>query len=309
MSFESKKELEMDKLNIKSHLNTSLEAEGISMSEDLINRTLNAIRLDEENDINMGKDNSEKGKPVFRLSKARTLIMVAAAALVLLVGLNAIRIYSPLGMKGDMMKSENSTRNDDAGKTEMYSIKEDSVERNQALNDMDETEDLKADMDIAASIDKDIVEARPKESDSVDMLMQSIEEETSENGMTDNAMIDSEEYLLSFNDILMIMPEDISSIIISTDSTGDMSILSDNEQIDKFYSMMEKYSFTRSYEGDTDIQYKIVLSSTNEERQINVGVSSINVTYYQNGESLSSIYTADDHVQLLNDIKYFLTNK
>lgn len=309
MSFESKKELEMDKLNIKSHLNTSLEAESISMSEDLIYRTLNAIRLDEENDINMGKDNSEKGKPVFRLSKARTLIMVAAAALVLLVGLNAIRIYSPLGMKGDMMKSENSTRNDDAGKTEMYSIKEDSVERNQALNDMDETEDLKADMDIAASIDKDIVEARPKESDSVDMLMQSIEEETSENGMTDNAMIDSEEYLLSFNDILMIMPEDISSIIISTDSTGDMSILSDNEQIDKFYSMMEKYSFTRSYEGDTDIQYKIVLSSTNEERQINVGVSSINVTYYQNGESLSSIYTADDHVQLLNDIKYFLTNK
>ena len=48
--------IDFDKLNIKSHLNASLEEDGINVSEELIRRTLDAIRMHEANEPDAAKD-------------------------------------------------------------------------------------------------------------------------------------------------------------------------------------------------------------------------------------------------------------
>ena len=101
MSFDPNEKdiFEVDELNIRSHLNTSLEAEGISVSEDLINRTLEAIRMQNPEDDGLVSDRLELKKPSSILRHTRVLVKVAAAVLVLVVGLATIRLLIPADKK------------------------------------------------------------------------------------------------------------------------------------------------------------------------------------------------------------------
>ena len=60
MSFDKKSnKFDLDKLNLKDRLNASLENEGISVSEDLINRTLNAIKNQKADELDHVKENKK----------------------------------------------------------------------------------------------------------------------------------------------------------------------------------------------------------------------------------------------------------
>ncbi len=84
--------MEVDELNIKSHLNDSLDLSGISMSEDLINRTLLAIKKQSElptavAEVNESMTENDANRKVIHWNRYfRAFAGVAAAVVVVVVG-------------------------------------------------------------------------------------------------------------------------------------------------------------------------------------------------------------------------------
>ena len=92
--------IEQDELNIKSHLNTSLDLSGISVSEDLINRTLAAIKEQaiSSEEVTKTDDLAPRKKIIAWNRYIRGFAGVAAAALIVVIGYNFIQ-HMPLCMK------------------------------------------------------------------------------------------------------------------------------------------------------------------------------------------------------------------
>ena len=223
MNFDQKKrsKIELDELNIRSHLNTSLEADEISVSEDLISRTLDAIRLNESNDSDKDKGKNKDHKPLF-FRHTRTFVTAAAAVLVLVVGLSVLK-NSPIEMKSQTSKSDDSVDFDAAGTTEIYSIKEDAYKYDEADSDSGAANGFKEEED------SDLVDSgkpdTPVGDKSPEEILRGLEDEISKETI-DDVMKSSDEYILSFSDITLIEPTDIKVVIIASDiSTNNRMIL------------------------------------------------------------------------------------
>lgn len=289
MSYKQMKrnEIEIDGLNIKSHLNASLEAEGISISEDLINRTLKAIKQQEAENLDTDKRYKENEKPISFYRNIRTLITVAAAALILVAGLNAIKLFAPK-MKMES-KSDNSVSYD-SGSKEMYLTSErvrDAV-----------SEEMKSE----PAVDDALIEEDTADYDqTLDILMkadQKMDEE--ETGGQDKAP--SNVISLTFSDIIVIEPIDVITISITSVITGETRTITDRGQIDDIYSVMDNYLFTNSM-NDDDAQYIIKLIGEDKDSQIIIGEASITVDNTLGDITSHSIYSTADHESLINDIK------
>lgn len=309
MSFEPKtrREIEIDELNIKSHLNTSLEADEISVSENLISRTLDAIRLNESNDSDRDKGNNKYKRPLlFRHN--RTLVTVAAAALILVVGFSALRTISPIGMKSEMSKSDNSASYDDAGKTEMFSTTERAFEEDAVAFEFDELgEEFKADSKIDAYTGAGILEDANKEGEpSLDNDMVTTKDEKPDSPNSNDRIVSSKGDILTITDIILTEATDAKEISVASQTTDDMNIISDKEQIEAFYSMMEKYSFMENTIVDTDMHYVVNITSEDKESQISIGERAITVDIVHDGIMSQSIYSTADHIMLLKDLKELL---
>lgn len=306
MSFEQKKrnELEMDELKIKSHLNTSLEIEGISVSEDLINRTLNAIRLQEAEGSYDNKDKSERNKSIFVYRHSRTLVTVAAAVLLLVVGVSAIRMYTPLGMKKDMAKSENFITHDDAGTSERYSITQFTEEDNETVNDIYSTEEAKSDDKRSGTIDKNDAAPINEEDQSVDMFMGSeFGEDFDDKKVETNGTI-STEYALSFVDVTSIEHSDVSLITITSKSSGEMKTLTEKDKIDGFFSIMQNHVFMKGTGDVTATKYIVKITSEDAESQMVIDDTVVVVVDNTHLDATShSIYVTSDFGTLLSDLK------
>lgn len=305
MSFEQKKrnELEMDELKIKSHLNTSLEIEGISVSEDLINRTLNAIRLQEAEGSYDNKDKSERNKSIFVYRHSRTLVTVAAAVLLLVVGVSAIRMYTPLGMKKDMAKSENFITHDDAGTSERYSITQFTEEDNETVNDIYSTEEAKSDDKRSGTIDKNDAAPINEEDQSVDMFMGSeFGEDFDDKKVETNGTI-STEYALSFVDVTSIEHSDVSLITITSKSSGEMKTLTEKDKIDGFFSIMQNHVFMKGTGDVTATKYIVKITSEDAESQMVIDDTVVVVDNTHLDATSHSIYVTSDFGTLLSDLK------
>ena len=309
MSFEPKtrREIEIDELNIKSHLNTSLEADEISVSENLISRTLDAIRLNESNDSDRDKGNNKYKRPLlFRHN--RTLVTVAAAALILVVGFSALRTLSPIGMKSEMSKSDSSASYDDAGKTEMFSTTERELKEDSAALEFDEVGgEFKANSKMAAYTNEGILEdVNDEKEQSLDNDMVTTKDEKADSPNSNDRIVSSKGDILTITDIILTEATDAKEISVASQTTDDMNIISDKEQIEAFYSMMEKYSFMENTIVDTDMHYVVNITSEDKESQISIGEIAITVDIVHDGIMSQSIYSTADHIMLLKDLKELL---
>lgn len=309
MSFEQKikKDIQIDKLNIKYHLNTSLEAEGISVSEDLIRRTMEAIRLQDAKGSDITKDIYRHTKPIFN-RHARTLVTVVAAALILFAGYSALRLMSPLGMKGQS-KSDKSILYDaaDGGQTERFSTTARAPKEGSAVNKDDSVADME-EYKMAAPLDKDSVdEVAKSEEPSFNMVMgtEMTEDDAKKeaNIEADDNMVALSQYVITaFSDIALIEATDVTEIKLSSQTTSDMDVISDKEQIEAFYSIMDKYSYLQSLEEDANIHYIVNIISEGKESLISIGDTTLIVDIIQDDTASHSIYTATDQNMLLNDL-------
>lgn len=312
MSFELKKKVnnEIDEFNIKSHLNTSLEAEGISMSEDLIRRTMDAIRLQDAKGSDTAKDIYRHTKPIFN-RQARTLVTVAAAALILIAGLSALRTLSPIGMKGEST-ADDSVKNDDAdgGRRELLSTVQRAPEEANAVNENDEVNT--AEFKMAAALDKEdsAKEINIDEEQASDMIFgtdavdNGIEKE--ENPLNDDVAYTAQ--LSSFTDIALIEAADVKEFKLSIGAASDTNIIADKEKINKFYLIMGKYSYLQSAEADSNIHYTVNIIAEDKESRISFGDTTLIVDIVQDDTVTHGIYSTDDHSMLLRDLDELLEN-
>ena len=313
MKFESKKreDIEMDELNIRSHLSTSLEAEGISISEDLINRTMDAIRLHETNCIDISKDNTEHRKLLF-FRNTRALVTVAAAVLILVIGINALGRLSPLRTKNDKSNYREFTSVEDAGRTEIYTARSSIEEGKEENYDRDKSDDFKADAPMLEDMTGEPTDDLAKEDGtSLDMEISKsenrVEEKAEEPGENDMVM-SIQGATLAFTDVIVINSSEVSSITIGSTATGEERTISNRDQIDSFYSVMGEHLFMQSATEDTTNLYVVSFTAENGDSQLLIGETNVVVDNTLNDTVSHGLYSAADHSRLLEDIKKLLAD-
>lgn len=296
MSFDQKKRsnIEVDEMNIKSHLNTSLETEGINVSEDLINRTLEAIRNNNDEDLEVKKP------PVYMSRRVRTLVTAVAALLVLAVGINAIRLNIPMGMKSDNASPE------DAKEYIMDGATMDSAEEDLAIFEITEessyevqesdsygtiAQDNKVDSDI--SID-DTAKAGAYKSDTSTESRVEVE---------DNRLLTSQRYMMTFTDMVSIESDSVTSITITSTVNNNEKVITNHEQIQSFYMMMDSHSYQAGDIEDTKEVYIIDIISGDIDGCITVRELDIIVELTSKDTVSRSIYTVSDHSKFIEDLK------
>lgn len=300
MNFNQKKniKIENDEMNIKSHLDTSLDMSGINVSEDLINRTLEAIIKQTPTKVT-GIDEwkaspGRKRTPVAGVIKG--FASVAAAVFILVIGFNAFR------MMGGSSKSDNSNSEDYGTKSAQESdemIAEDADDssmpytakfRNTGADnkaDSVEEESYAAEIQDVPAADKDRTEEIKATADG---------NEAVSGGYGDI-------FTLSIGDICPIIREAAVSVDI-TDVTAEKSIfLSDSADIDNFYTLMESHVFTEGSESTKTNLYIIKVNSSGAVFTMTVEASYIITAYSFGNDVTEGRYNTSDQSRLLMDLE------
>lgn len=288
MSFKQKKRslLETDNLNLKSHLNTSLETEGISVSEDLINRTLDAIKRQNAGEKDIIKEEVKHKEAItFVKRHSRFLVTAAAAVIILVAGMNAIRLFTPEKKMDRLYKSDNAYKSseltDDANFSANYMGSE--AETN-VKTDKDDADAI-AEHDSGATVGM-FTEASDK--------IVEFDMKTTSSGRYD----------LKFIDITSMEVLDVKSATITSMASG--KVLDISEDLDRFYSLMDNHAFYSGAEEVSEGNYIISLIGENSDSQIIIGETFVAVDHTDNDIASHSIFSVADHSKLVEDLKELL---
>lgn len=324
-----KSNIEQDDMNIRSHLNASLDFNGISVSEDLINRTLQAVQAasqqqDNKQDIADSKSRTQRKAPW--IAYARTFAGVAAAVLIFVAG------YGLLNTAGNMKSDMNSQGKDSvaADMAKTTNEKSDSVEY-AATGSTDDGEIADADaaqdevnMTSLAESKQEEQEVNKSEADASlstgeeDALAAGADDTVGSPGIVSDAIdtpmssarppqsLDRVEYL-AFRDIFLTDPVLTQSVTVTDEVAGTFITLTSPEDISALYSVMDKYQFLYETDASVEIDYTIEIMVPDENEAvytIAVG-SSIIIDYTDKDISGHSIYKVQDSSLLLQDMKEF----
>jgi len=295
MSFGQNKgnKFDIDDLDIKSCLNASFEDEGISVSEDLINRTLDAIRKHAAEDFGSEKELDEHKKPASFLRKTRILISAAAAVAILFIGINAIGLFAP--NKSDQASPEYNYM-DMAGQSE-FSLQA-------AKESGDSVAGISSEENAEKYTGKDEITVTESTSETKNNMFADGSDTQQENDMKLSSAFNRDEVV--FADIVDIEQADVKSITI-TSMTGDRTItLTEQEQVDSFYSIMGNHSFVRETQGQSDEQFLIEILAENRKSRIIIGSNYVDAETTDNDIVSHSLYSAKDQGKLLEDLNELL---
>lgn len=270
----------MDEFNIKHHLNTSLDQKGISVSEDLINRTLEAINK-------QGKTKQEEDhRPL--ITKIRLLMKVAAAVLVFMVGLSAIHLFNPSGLKQKSVNEEAKSFTLDGKNDIAISDRAGELDNEIATKEAQEIDDQVN--DTLGSWDNGTVE------------------EDNKKELGTNELTSLSNYELSFTDITAIKEEEVKSITVKSHDKDIRVQLKEPVDIEKFYSVMENYRFKYDEADDSTVEYTIKLVGKDNESHIIIGLYTITVDNTHRDVASHSKYSVLDTSLLIDDLKEFLAS-
>jgi len=323
MTYNNKKDnIEMDDMNIKSRLNASLDLSGISVSEDLINRTLAAISkqtIEQENEVQdkneqekILQDRTESGKAV--ISNAgqdkpeqteadsktsldgqqkkiiswnryiRTFAGVAAAAIVVVAGYGLISSGLFAGYKSAERSTDSSVAYDMA---------------DQATDTTGTTAATNAEESMSAEQSSPTEDSASTE-ESLTFSTTAIEdgavEEEAPASIVGGALYKNAEgtEVLTFRDIFVSDPGAAKSLTI-TDHVNQISVtLTLPEDITAFYEVMDQYQFT--YGTEASVEDGVTLEIEDTEGMIDtMNISEhITVTYEDADTSSQVVYDAVD---------------
>jgi hypothetical protein len=323
MSFKDKNNdnMELDDMNIKSHLNTSLDLSGISVSEDLINRTLQAI----SNQKNLGNQDvndissTDVHKKVIPWNRyARRIAGVAAAVFVVVAG------YSVLGNISNKAGQEKSSTSD--SDTNNSTIMEDAAAPMQeyaATGDEAATESAPAATGEGSSQTNaaqysitgktaDNGEASYGTDTKIQVAEDRVEVATTEeaDASVGTALESEEQQAFNFEAISLLAPEELESLTITSYATGASISLTNQIEILDFYSIMDKYTFTYADGTSLDQYYTVELITPEPgEALYTIWVGEYVVVRYAKGEEASeTMYTPMDSEAFKKDLDTFFTN-
>ncbi len=319
MSFDQKKSIniEYDELNIKSHLNTSLDLEGISVSEDLINRTLEAIRKQSqvtEMPVTEQQTQEPERKVIPWFRYARNIAVVAAAGLILVVGMKGLGQVSKKdnNFLTKEMKAENFTYDmaakedaapeaagsaaDTGSSTTEYAAK--SAQRAPAVDSDDDNTMFSVAQDQPAAADPGI---EIEKSAAVGML-------TVDDALT-NGDVEGDSLLLSFKEINPILPEEVQELSISGTAGQDEKLISDTEEIGRFYQLMEAYAYVPGDITDRKIRYTVTMYNDGRAVILQISEGWLTAAYTDGGILIEHSYQITGENQLVIDLETWYQTK
>jgi len=322
MSFKDKKidNIELDDMKIKSHLNTSLDLNKISISEDLINRTLEAIRMQPSTENSKSEDDlkfKDVQKKVIPWNRyARSIVGVAAAVLVVLVGYNVMKSLPNVNIgfqknaTSDYQNDENNAMEESQADTELSILSE---------NESTSMEAPEAEAGSAVTSDTAASEytitGNGAMQDGMEYKFGAEESDLANTDIADSAKIGlstakdtGEPQILTFQNICVLTPEQLKSVTITNQEKGTTISLTDQIEILDFYSMMEKHTFTYTTEVSAIQYYGVdLISPLPEEALYTIWVGESVTVRYTRGEEISdnTYKSTDDQAFKLDLDKFF----
>ncbi len=233
---------DLDNLNLKDHLNASFDIDKITVSEDLIARTLKAVKESELQEERLQEAEKIRHFPV------RRLVSAAAVILVLLVGIRVAQNGLPGNKKDAQINYSTGAAGDSAaesGTADIYGTTAD----DSALNG---TADDKLAMD---STTFEIENAAPGESPESSSADAGIKEQTegTEKGSVMGGELLSALYPVTF--------ESVEVFNVSKKDGTDITLTKAGDKVNEFYSLLDEYPLTlkdsEDIKYDDDWSYKV----------------------------------------------------
>lgn len=315
MSTNKHNNIEFDDMMLKSHLNASLDKDKINVSEELINRTLAAIKSQQSSQDSLTNNHSPSVNRVVPFSRyVRSFAGVAAAALILVVGIGAFMTLG--GAKKDMEKGSDNSSHIFAGKeadrAESADYKDTAKSEDSAYFPQDRVEDTANGMAILDSFDAKEDKAPSKSnnsaSDNMDEYVSSDDRLDGDRDLSLEAQHSEEDYrlLLTFSDILPTELEEVENItinIVNEDTIYDI----DSTRYKDMYSLFSQYTYSNIDEPAGEVIYAIIIDSSKGSNQINIG-DSVSVKDLNSDVDYSRTYNISDYQQFIAEIKAFISN-
>lgn len=295
-----------DLKSIKSHLENSLDLNKIQVSEELIQRTLEAVKKAEAEKHAEEKDVITDQKSQFsKYSSDKTIqwnkivrqVAGVAAAILIVAGFGMLsQMDLGMGKKSansmmDAATAPETTANDDQAKMDSNGGKY-NLGQAYTANDSATSSDSGAQEDGAAPESKGDSNIEPE---------QSAEKSNEEN----NNIITSK-----LSEIFFGTPSEIKYLRITNASTNEEIILTNQKSIDGFYSMMQQYTFKNSSVAPTKQLFLIEAKSSKPEGDIYDLVigDTISVTHKEKNTTGYGVYTVDNPQLMLQNITDFYHN-
>lgn len=299
MSFDQMKKIniEKDDLNIKLHLDTSLDMSGISVSEELINRTMEAIKGQKGRTLESNGAAGDKAEhPIPFTRYTRSLVTVAAAALLLVIGYSAIRGFVPLSSKDETKSFDAEQQNESTEYKIMESAKE-AGEADMAAKRADGA----ADFDAKADADTAKTELY---SDEAQLMVEDVVKEEAENSF--EAQLTSRDMELPFTDLCRIPYEEITEVTLTDHASNNLVILTDREELKVLYTVLEGYRYSTGDISDGVGRYSILITGKDATNLITLEEERITTEYTQGNNVSQTVYAASDPTGLLQDMEELL---
>ena len=317
--------LELDELNIKSHLNTSLDLSGISVSEDLINRTLAAIKeqsiSDKEEDTTT--KTTEPSKKIIVWNRyVRGFAGVAAAIILVVIGYNVVQ-QMPMGMKSakDLATPELTSLADSSEEMAASGVAPDAESNTFDANlAMEKSEDIQftitaeagalpeedSNVTFGEGVDDNVSAdqnemADTKESENTARSLVPTEEFSAKSGNSDEMIT------YSFREIFIPTPEQAEYITITDNRSNTSITLTKLDDIKEFYILMDSHQFTEAENNSLyDTNYTVKVNSPELGTLFTMVVSSnLTVSYKQGENTIETVYYAIDDATFKRELEEF----
>jgi len=294
----------IDELNIKEHLDASLDIKGISVSEDLINRTLAAVKKAQaETDELSGKIKIEERKRTVSMNRyIRSIAKVAAVVLVAAAGFAMVSSLQRGSKKMDMYEQN------------MYIARDDAAQEYASTTESTGTNEPKLGAyDAGTASGKAAYDAADDQAG-----IESYEEKTNEAAA--NTFVDGGDtkmnsltfagpmpVMLSIRDIFVPEPESIQSMTVK-DTEAKALELTSKDEILEIYSILERYSYKDSSEAKEDDNISFTIEARLQDGMIYTMTIGSGIKVEQNtlDTSFQLEYELEDVDLLLEDIVEFL---
>lgn len=333
------KKTEYDDMNIKSHLNTSLELEGISVSEELIQRTLAAIK---EQQVQKKEHGDVKAEERHRTSivpwnrYVRSFAGVAAALLLLVVGYNVLK-QMPIAKNETtsmdnaapeadlMMKQADSQETTASGSAEMSAAEApaaasadvDTVTKEESLTAQEETSEYTITAEnttgsgYGASVGTNNAPNHGGEDGTEEEIQfAKVPEDDSKTLKFSTSLqsTDASAVTYTFRNIFLPAPEEAEYITISSNKSGISITLTALDDIRAFYLVMDAHLFTGDGQEAADGQdYTVEMMNPNTQALYTMYLGpNLIVKCIQGDNVTENVYYPDDEALLKQDIETFL---
>jgi hypothetical protein len=326
--------MKYDDMNIKKHLNTSLDLDGISVSEELFQRTLAAIKEQqvqrEEHGASEGED--KFGRKIVAWNRyVRSIAGVAAALILVVVGYNVVKQMPVVKNETTSMDGAAPEANlamdqsaSEEARTQMMAEAPAAANAttNAAAEDAKQAESGEnSEYTISADQIADEgygVSAKLDKSDA-GTVQEGIEGETMITKIPDDDLkthefsttlrgADASAITHTFRDILLLTPEEAEYITVSNNISNYSITLTALEDIQAFYLIMDTHQFTDDGQEEAGGQdYTVEMKNTNTQVLYTMYLGSkLLVKCIQGDNVTENVYDPDDETLLKQDIEAFL---